>query len=202
MTRSCTLGGCESKTIARGWCSMHYNRWKTHGDPAVTLYIRGNNEARFWEKVNQDGRAPSNAPNLGGCWEWTASKHEDGYGEFQLKGKVRKAHRVAYELTHGGIPEGKDIDHRCRNRGCVRPDHLRLVTNKQNHEHRGVDRTNTSGYRGVSFHRVSKKWQVYVTHNGRRHYGGNFLDVHEAGAAAKALRNELFTHNDLDKRTA
>jgi len=192
LPKTCSIPECEKNVSARGWCSTHYSRWRIHGDPNVSLYIRGNDEARFWAKVNKTAR----------CWEWTASKNEDGYGEFRLGGKIRKAHRTAYEIANGAIPEGKDVDHRCRNRKCVRPAHFRLVSNKQNCEHRAVDSNNTSGYRGVSFHRVAKKWQVYVTHNGRRHYGGNFLDVHEAGAAAKALRNELFTHNDLDRSAA
>lgn len=202
LPKICSIPECGKDAKARGWCGTHYSRWRLRGDPTITLYIRKDNDARFWVKVNKSGPTPSHAPNLGRCWDWTASEHTDGYGEFRLNGKVRKAHRVSYEMANGDIPEDKDLDHRCRNRKCVRPDHLRLVTNKQNCEHRSVDSNNTSGYRGVSFHSVSKKWQVYVTHNGRRRYGGNFLDVHEAGAAAQAMRNQLFTHNDLDRSAA
>jgi hypothetical protein len=94
------------------------------------------------------------------------------------------------------------IDHRCRHRECVRPEHLRVVTNKQNQEHISMRSTNTSGYRSVTFNKRRNKWAVLVGHNGRNYFGGNFSDVHEAGAAAKELRNELFTHNDLDRNAA
>ena len=70
-----------------------------------------------------------------GCWDWTASKRPNGYGQIGEGGrycKVLYAHRVAYELYKGPIPAGLDIDHLCRNRGCVNPDHLEAVTRKVN----------------------------------------------------------------------
>lgn len=190
--KTCSIPECEKKISARGWCSTHYSRWRIHGDPAVSLYVRGNDPARFWMKVNKTGR----------CWEWAAARNEDGYGYFNYRGKIRKAHRVAYELMRGEIPIGLDLDHRCRNHGCVNPSHLRPVTNKLNSEHRGVASNNNSGYRGVSFHKARSKWIAYATHNGQRHYAGYFDTASEANAAAVTLRNELFTHNDLDRKTA
>lgn len=76
---------------------------------------------RFWEKVNK----------LDGCWEWTAFKN-DGYGVFKVGGVIQLAHRVAYELVIGKIPEGMIIDHLCRNRGCVNPAHMEVVNNRTN----------------------------------------------------------------------
>lgn len=67
-----------------------------------------------------------------GCWLWTASKDSDGYGQFWQKGHLPKAHRAAWRLYRGPIPEGAQIDHLCRVRHCVNPDHLRLVTLVQN----------------------------------------------------------------------
>jgi len=67
-----------------------------------------------------------------GCWFWSAAHFQDGYGSFLLNGRNVNAHRVAYELYIGPIPEGKEIDHLCRNRGCVRPDHLEPVERRTN----------------------------------------------------------------------
>ncbi len=67
-----------------------------------------------------------------GCWEWTASRTTAGYGQTSVAGKYRMAHRALYELLVGPIPNGLQLDHLCRNRGCVRPDHLEPVTQAEN----------------------------------------------------------------------
>lgn len=64
------------------------------------------------------------------CWLWTG-KTEDGYGRARY-GSERLAHRVAYLLTRGAIPEGATLDHLCRVRNCVNPDHLEPVTRQEN----------------------------------------------------------------------
>lgn len=63
-----------------------------------------------------------------GCWEWVRSRDTAGYGHLRVEGRLRKAHRVSYELLVGPIPEGLQLDHLCRNRACCNPDHLRPVT--------------------------------------------------------------------------
>lgn len=75
---------------------------------------------RFWAKVDKSG--PS------GCWFWTASKTQSGYGMFHGKG----AHRYAYELLVGPVPTGFQLDHLCRVKHCVNPDHLEPVTPRKN----------------------------------------------------------------------
>ena len=66
------------------------------------------------------------------CWEWTAQRDRYGYGKFFLDGATRGAHRVAYELFVGPVPTSLQVDHLCRNHGCVNPDHLEAVTQIEN----------------------------------------------------------------------
>lgn len=66
-----------------------------------------------------------------GCWEWTGCL-VGGYGQVHWQRKKRKAPRVVYELLVEPIPDGLTIDHLCRNRKCVRPEHLEPVTMREN----------------------------------------------------------------------
>lgn len=80
--------------------------------------------ARFWSKV-----APC---PMTGCWLWIGSCNETFYGSFWLGGRLRKAHRVAYEALVGPIPAGLHLDHLCRTPPCVNPTHLEAVTPNEN----------------------------------------------------------------------
>jgi hypothetical protein len=67
-----------------------------------------------------------------GCWVWNGSMWSRGYGRFCANGKERPAHRVSYEVFCGPLDPNLEIDHLCRNRACVNPDHLEQVTSKVN----------------------------------------------------------------------
>jgi hypothetical protein len=145
---------------------------------------------RFWGKVRITES----------CWFWTGYVNPGGYGMFKQNGKPSLAHRIAYEMAHGDIPDKFLIDHRCHERSCVNPSHLRLATKKQNGENLyGANADSTSGVRGVGWHKAAGKWVARVVHNGTSHYLGLFADLAEAEAAVIAKRNELFTHNDRDR---
>lgn len=66
-----------------------------------------------------------------GCWQWQASTRR-GYGQFAIRTVPKMAHRLAYEHLVGGIPDGLELDHLCRNRACVNPAHLEPVTQRIN----------------------------------------------------------------------
>jgi hypothetical protein len=91
---------------------------------------------RFWSKVDKRGE----------CWEWTASKFKDGYGAFSVSGKILPAHRFAYTLTKGPIPDGLFVLHSCDNRACVNPAHLRVGTDADNKQD-VVERKRLAGVR-------------------------------------------------------
>ena len=73
------------------------------------------------------------------CWIWQRAMGKLGYGNMWMDGTTHNAHRVYYERARGPIPRGLHIDHLCRVRACVNPDHLEPVTNLENC-HRGVKR--------------------------------------------------------------
>lgn len=67
-----------------------------------------------------------------GCWIWMASHYRDGYGCINFNGKNCAAHRATWTIINGPIPEDRQLDHLCRVRSCVNPNHLELVTQKEN----------------------------------------------------------------------
>lgn len=89
------------------------------GDPIV------DHGDRFWGRVNK-------SPEAGGCWLWIGCKTAAGYGRMGAYADEHYVHRLSYEHHVGPIPEGLVIDHLCRVRNCVNPDHLEPVTRREN----------------------------------------------------------------------
>lgn len=135
----------------------------------------------------------------GGCWIWDAATNHNGYGQFRDGSRIVRAHRWSYERAHGPIPKPLMLDHICRRRECVNLDHLQLVTNKQNQEHRSGPQSNgTSGHRGVMWDKQQRKWRASAQHHGRIISAGSFDTVELAAQAATRLRRELFTNSLAD----
>ncbi len=89
----------------------------------VATHNRDAIERRFWSKVERTET----------CWLWTTYLDKQGYGRFfPTRKKNVRAHRFAYEMLVGPVPEGLQLDHLCRVRHCVNPDHLEPVTSREN----------------------------------------------------------------------
>lgn len=117
---TCAEPKCERPPKTRGFCHRHYELHRRNGDlPRVRIT---DPVGRFWSYVDRSGD----------CWVWTAAKSTGGYGRVYWQGRLLQAHRVAYELEREPIPEGLEIDHLCRNRACVNPQHMEPVTTRTN----------------------------------------------------------------------
>jgi hypothetical protein len=110
-------------------------------------------------------------PNSG-CWLWLASISNNGYGQitsgYVLDGdrRTRWAHRVSYETFVGRIPEGLDLDHLCRVRSCINPQHLEPVTRSEN------------SLRGIGWTTGGAEWNRRKTHCHKGHpYSGSNLYI-------------------------
>jgi len=151
---TCSIDGCERSPIARSLCSPHYARERKAGRIAShaatrparavrlcacgcgsetstpqTEFVRGHRPppplaGAFWRQV---------APRASGCWEWTGNVGDHGYGRFwDASARCnRLAHRVALGFRQA-LSDEMQVDHLCRNRICVRPDHLEEVTQQEN----------------------------------------------------------------------
>ena len=95
------------------------------------------------------------------CWIFTGAIANNGYGRIGSGGRVLQAHRVAYEVFVGEIPSGMHVDHLCRNRRCVNPEHLEAVTQQENNRRAGeVRRANaTHCKRGHEFTDENTFWE-------------------------------------------
>ena len=108
-------------------CWMHYKRWLRYGGPGPTRPIgkRATLRQRFDDHVHP-ASMPEHAPHLGYCYVWTGYVHASGFGAIWSGHRLLYVHRVSWEWTYGPIPAGAKVYQVCRNRLCVRPDHLTL----------------------------------------------------------------------------
>jgi hypothetical protein len=131
----CAVADCPRTDVVSAYCSPHRHRLRRYGSPTAggpPLPFGRTPEQRFWEKVDKSGA----------CWLWTGALYKDGYGAFRDgEGRTRAAHRIAYLYSGGVIPAGRVLDHLCRVRLCVNPEHLEPVTHRMNVVVRGVGPT-------------------------------------------------------------
>jgi hypothetical protein len=132
----CLVEGCSLPVRARRLCNTHYYYHRRHG--TLPPLVKVDAVARFWSRVDK-----SAGPT--GCWPWMAGINGNGYGSTVWEKRVHAAHRIAYRLTIGPIPEDMELDHTCHSndpgciggitcphRRCVNPAHLEPVVSLVN----------------------------------------------------------------------
>lgn len=120
----CLVVGCDRRHYGRGYCNMHWQRWRRFGDPAVVVAAKGRPLNERLARWSQDSDT--------GCRVWVGHTNEKGYGHLRVGGRMRAAHRLSYELHYGPIPAGMHVCHRCDNPSCINHLHLFLGTNGDN----------------------------------------------------------------------
>lgn len=145
-------------------------------------YIVGNDKKRFLSKVEKTDS----------CWNWKAYIAPGGYGKFGVTiapntKKIMYAHRFSYELFNGKIEDGKVIDHLCRNRQCVNPEHLEQVDTYTNNI-RGLNSMNKKSGLPVGVYPHGKKFRTYFSNNGLAQFIGVYETVEGARSAYDSAR--------------
>jgi hypothetical protein len=144
--------------------------------------------------------------NPHGCWEWQGTKNKDGYGTLTYKGRTDKAHRIAYRISIGAIPEGLQVLHHCSNPSCINPKHLSLGTVKDKvHNSLRKGRASkppmrfgkTSKIRGVSFSRKDMRWRAQIWHKNRQMHIGTFKTEQEAIEALNDVKKSISLNGEL-----
>lgn len=127
-----------------------------------------------------------------GCWLWGGSWYNTGYGEVWVNSRKALAHRLAYAIFVGDVLGENIIDHKCCNKHCVNPEHLRLCDKSQNGANRGLNKNNKSGFKGVSFSKRNGKWVATISPDGKSKFLGYFDTPEEAYERRKQEDAKVF----------
>lgn len=126
----CSFDGCDRLTKAKGLCVSHYQQ-RLRGRPLTPIregyYTRDSSWSSLREKIEH---YLEEQPD--GCWIWTRVRTPAGYGHVRWGGKMLSVHRAYLSELGYLLPDGLVIDHLCRNRACANPNHLEIVTNREN----------------------------------------------------------------------
>jgi hypothetical protein len=119
-----------------GTCLTNPGRWVKGEQRNICNFCHNERQKKYHKKFTVIERFWSFVNKTEGCWVWTGFIRPDGYGTFRHP-ETRYAHVAAYLMLVGPVEEGLEIDHLCRVRHCVRPEHLEAVTPRVNASRRG-----------------------------------------------------------------
>jgi len=152
---------------------------------------RQNTIQDFWNKVKKTEQ----------CWEWLDSKSPSGYGNFTVNGKNVTSHRFSYELINGEIPKNLTLDHLCRNRACVNPNHLEVVTHKENIlRGEGLTAINARKTHCIRGHELNEE-NIYIDKSGKqckiccKEYAKKYYPLHRK--KIKEIKKKYYQKNKL-----
>lgn len=148
--------------------------------------LKPSDGTRFWPRVNRPCESDA-------CWLWTGHKIPRGYGRLRLNGRLILAHRVAYELEIGPVPNGLLVLHHCDVRACVNPAHLFLGTHADNAADRDAKGRQAKGNRHGNY---TKPWAVP---RGEKAAGATTTDANARAIIAAWLAHNG-THEEIAKR--
>lgn len=159
---------CDKPYFSKSLCKSHYQKqyYRKHNPPKFI-----SEAARFWHYVQKTED----------CWLWQGGKTYKGYGQFKVGLNHIAAHRYSYILKHRAIPEGKQLDHLCRIRHCVNPDHLEPVTNRENVLRGSIVKNKKSGL-PLGVFKNKKRFSAAKSINGKIYYLGTYDTPEEAAA--------------------
>lgn len=178
---TCSVNHCQSVVHAKGFCKPHYKCFARIGKPVADRQtIHGSIQKKFAMK--------STGRNENGCWIWSGGKDKDGYGSLRDGLKMKRAHRVSWEIHHGEIPDGACVLHECNNPSCVNPSHLKLgdqVENMADRKRNGNPWHSESHKRQMSIKMAGRKitWKAAIAEKNRK------LTTQQAEQVSARLKN-------------
>lgn len=181
----CVIDDCGKPHSAHGYCANHYRSWQTYGDPLAVTKFKSRKSPRLEFLENALVSAADD------CVLWPYSLDTHGYGQFHIKKKCYRAHRVVCELAYGPAPSPElQAAHSCGVRNCVNHRHLRWATPVENSADRIVHGTTIRGSK--------VKWAVLKESDipaiwARRQSGESALKIARAlGVKRSTIKNVLY----------